>query len=275
MMRRVVLPLERCDDDAAAVAFAGVLSRRRRLEVLLLRIEEWPLIGPFGMSWALAWRAGDLDAVKKRLEGEEGIRAEILLPDAARPTAVMELAQRRAASLILLPYRHDGALMRMMHGSAADRILRESPIPVLAVPGPARPISRILYLFADGEAAMPGLRHVIDFAQLFDARVSLLRLQSPSAARAEENPLEKRLLSMLERREVSARLLTGPNDPVAAVSREGADLVILSKTQETARVCAALARRLLLLGPVPVLLTSEGPVRSPLTGAETPLRVGI
>lgn len=275
MMRRILLPLERIDDDAGAVEVAASLARRRRMEILLLRVEEWPVLGSFGMGWALAGREGELDAVKSRLGAEEGVQTEIVLPAAVPSAAVLDQALRRSASLILLPYHHDRPLMRLMYGSPADRLLRESPIPVLAVPGSARTISRILYLFDGGEAAMPGLRHVIDFAQLFDAGVALLRLQAPSGGRTEGPPVEERMLSLLGRRGVPARLVPGPADPVAAVSREGADLLILSKTHETAKICAALARRLLQLAPVPLLLTNEGSVPSPLTGAEAPLRVGI
>jgi nucleotide-binding universal stress UspA family protein len=272
MMRRILLPLERCDDDAGAVTFAGALARRRRVEILLLRVEEWPVFGPFGFGWAPAWRADGLAQVKNRLEAQEGIRTQILLPEAAPSAAVLQQAQRRAASLILLPYRQERTLLRVMYGSPADRILREAPIPVLAVPGPARPINRILYLFDDGGAAIPGLRHVIDFAQLFEASVALRRV-GPAAS--ETPSIEERLLSILRRREVSARVAAGSDDPETAVSREGADLVILSRTHETGKACASLARRLLHHAPVPLLMTTEGPVPSPFIGARAPLRVGI
>ena len=273
MTRRILLPLERCDDDAGAVAFAATLALRRHMEVLLLRVEEWPMFGSFGLGWVPAWRAGGLEAVKARLDAEEGIQTRILRTDSVPSTSVLEQARLRSASLILLPYRQDRPLMRMMYGRPADRILRESPIPVLAVPGSARPVSRILYLFDGGEAAVSGLRHVIDFAQLFDAGVGLLRIGLPAPAGAP--PMEERLLSILARREVAARLLSGPDDAVAAVERERADLVIVPKTHETGKACTALARRVLEQAAVPLLLTCEGPVPSPFTGTEAPVRVGI
>jgi len=144
MLRRILLPLERRDDEAGAVEFARTLARRRPVELLLLRVEELPLLGPFAVGFALASRACNLARLKARLDGDPGIRATVPLSDAVSAAAVAEQARRRAASLIVLPYHRESAWMRMMHGSSSDRILRESPVPVLAVPGPSRPVNRII-----------------------------------------------------------------------------------------------------------------------------------
>ena len=148
MTRRILLPLERTDDDTGAVGLARVLVRRRKAEVLLLRVEEWPLAGPFGFGWAANWRAGELQALKESFEGKEGVPARILLPEAVPSSTILGQARLRAASLIVVPYRHERTLMRVVYGHAAERLLRESPIPVLAVPAAAPPetpgIRRIL-----------------------------------------------------------------------------------------------------------------------------------
>src|SRR5688572_11006260 len=125
MLRRILLPLERCDDDAGAVEFARILAQRRPLELLLLRVEELPLLGPFAMGFALASRGCDLAGLKARLDQDPGIRATILLSDAVASAAVAEQARLRAASLVLLPYHRESAWMRLMHGSPAEWILRE------------------------------------------------------------------------------------------------------------------------------------------------------
>jgi nucleotide-binding universal stress UspA family protein len=273
MLRRILLPLERCDDDAGAVEFARALGRRRPLELLLLRVEELPILGPFAMSFALASRSCDLTGLKGRLDREPGIRATILLSDAVPSAAVAEQARRRAASLIVLPYHRESAWMRMMHGSAADRILRESPVPVLAVPGPTRPVARILYAYEEGEAALSGLRHAIDFAQLFEAKIGLLRIKGPSHPTGTDVPVEERLLSILGRREVPARVIPPAADVSTVVSRERIDLMVLSAAHRTEKASTALARRVLQSAPIPLLITREAPVPSPLAGAQ--VRVGI
>ncbi len=277
MLRRILLPLERCNDEAGAVEFARSLARRRPLEVLLLRIEELPLLGPFAMGFALSSRSCDLGGVKSRLDQQEGIRTTVLFSDAVSAGSVAEQARRRAASLVLLPYHRESAWMRMINGSSADRILREAPVPVLAVPGPSDSVTRVLYAYEEADSALSGLRHAIDFAQLFEAQIRLLRVPGPARLPEAGFPLEERLLSILRRREVPARVLpsTGDaaSDVVAAVARDGIDLMVLSGSHETERACLSLARRVLQTAPIPLLVTREGAVPSRLLGA--PLRVGI
>jgi nucleotide-binding universal stress UspA family protein len=301
MTRRILLPLERGDDDTGAVALARSLARRRNVELLLLRVEEWPLVGSFGFGWAPAWRAGGLQPLKSSLEEEERVPATILSPDALPSSSVLTQARHRAASLIVVPYRHDRALLRVLHTHAAERILRESPIPVLAVPaGVDRPprITRILYAYESGAGAVPGLRHAIDFAQLFDAAVVLQRIRTapgpeegflPSLLfrgkedrahdEQDERSLEGRLLWILRRREVSAEVLPPADDPVRdvlrSVDRNGIDLVHLAASRDTERMRLSLARHVLEDARVPVLVTREESAFPPMVGTGSRVRVGI
>lgn len=280
MMRRILLPLERSDDETVALDFVRSLARRRCIEILLLRVEEWPFLGPFSVGWLPAWRAGDLDGVKAGLDELPGIRTKILLRDAVPSAAVLKQARQGEASLVLLPYRNERMWMRMMYGHTAERLLSESPIPVLAVPGAAapRPPSRILYPYDGGSASVPGLRHVIDFAQLFDASVSLLRTRPAPPPSRGVSSVEDRLLEILHRREVRAEVLPGSGSPIhdilSSICR-GVDLVILSRSYKTEKACAALARDVLHSAAVPLLMTREGAYPEPLVGAGTALRVGI
>jgi len=302
MTRRILLSLERGDDDSRAVEIARSLAHLRNAEILLLRVEEWPIVGPFGLGWSASWRAGELQALKSRLVESEGISVQIVSPEALPSSSVLSQARHRAASLIVVPYRHERPLLRVVHGHVADRILRESAIPVLAVPvgerGPGPRITRILYTYESGEGAVPGLRHAIDFAQQFDASVTLQRIRSspppeegflPSLlfrgkeARArdeqDEQSLDARLLWILRRREVPAQVLPETEEPVRdvlkAVARNGIDLVHLGVTHDTEKARMTLARHVLQDSRIPVLITREEAAFSPLTGAGTRLRVGI
>jgi len=149
-----------------------------------------------------------------------------------------------------------------------------------------------------GESAVPGLRHVIDFAQLFEAGVYLQRIETPAApevgylpsllfrgkeerTRDDRNArsLEERLLWILRRREVPAEVLPPAREPsrdvVNEVSRNRIDLVVLAKTADSEKSCTTLARHVLQAARVPVLVTREGSLPYPAAGAGSRLRVGI
>lgn len=302
MTRRILLALERTDDETAVVPFARMLAQRRHAEILLARVEEWPLVGPFGFGWASAWRGGALDALKSELEDHGGVPTRILSRDAVPSSALLPQARQRAASLILMPYRHEHTFFRAVHGHPTDRVLRESPVPVLAVPvgsdAPPPRVTKILYLYEGGEGAVPGLRHAIDFAQLFEARIVLQHV--PPAAHPEEGflpsllfrgkeerdrvredqrSLENRLLWILKRREVPAEVLPPAVDPVRdvlhAVTRHRIDLVHLAPAHEPERARLSLLRHVLQEPHVPVLLTREGTPSFPPADVDSRVRVGI
>jgi hypothetical protein len=182
------------------------------------------------------------------------------------------------ASLIVVPYRTERTWMRLMAADPAERVLRESTLPVLAVPGGAPPPSRrsrILFAYEDGDAAVWGLRHVIEFAQLFDAGVALLQLRTLGRPK----PAAERLLTVLKKREVPAEALPdgkgAPVEDIANATRAGFGLVSLLRTPKRAKAFAALSRSVLQCVPLPVLLIGEGMPSAATLDSLPPLRMGI
>lgn len=281
MIRRILLPLERTDDRTSAVDYVRALARRRSVEVLLLRVEEWPFFGPFAIGWDPAWRSSDLEGVQAGLEQGEGVRTKVLTRNALPSAAVLEQVRLRAATLILVAYRNESGWMRMMYGNGAERILRESPIPVLAIPSgaPPRLPSRILYVFDGSDAAVPGIRHVIELAQLTNATVVLRRPRIAALPPPGVSSVEERLLEILRRREVPAEVCIGTasavHDVLASIQEQGTDLVALTRTPRTDKACAGLAREVLQAAAVPLLMTREGSYPESTLGLGTPLRVGV
>jgi nucleotide-binding universal stress UspA family protein len=302
MTRRILLPLEHGDDATSAVWLARWIARRRNAEILLVRVEEWPMTGSFSLGWAPPWRAGRLQSLQSALEGPGGVPATIVSGESLPASSILRQARLHAASLIVVPYRHERSLLRVLAVHPADRLLRESLLPVLAVPaaGPPRfsAVSRLLYPYENGPEAVPGLRHAIDFAQMFDATIFLQRLRRaappkesgrpaplgrPDAARAagaeDTRSLEGRLLWILKRREVPTQVLPAAGEPVQdvvrAVAEHGIDLVLLTRTRQSEKARLSLARRVLEDAQAPVLVTREDSPMSASYGAGSRVRVGI
>jgi nucleotide-binding universal stress UspA family protein len=280
-MKRVLLALERSDDGSGAVACARSLAGDRKAEILLLRVEEWPLFSSFAV--APGWRSSDLEAVRSSLEAGEGVRARILRNESATSAAVVPQARRESASLIVLPYRTDRTWMRLVSGAPAERVLRESTIPVLAVPDGGSPPprrSRILFAYEDGHAAVWGLRHVIEFAQAYEAGVALLRLRAPGLRASGPDPAAESLMSILKKREVPAEVLPdGAGTPLEDVSKaaaQGFGLVVLMKSpRRFRRAVSALARAILQCVPLPLLLLGDGSPAASALETPAPLRMRI
>jgi nucleotide-binding universal stress UspA family protein len=297
MLRRVLLPLDAGDDDSRAVAFTRTLARRAPLDVLLLRVEEWPLAGPGGAyGWTPPARAGRLTRVRRSLDGPDPGGVRLLSPQAISPASVLEKARRGGASLIVLPYRREGLWSRLVHGRACQWILWDSPIPVLAVPEgaelPAPDVSRVLFVHRGGEGAVQGSRVAIELAQVFEATVGLLRFSPPASpfpdfvlrwlfgdpAGPPPASGDEGLESLFRKRGVDARALPSAGASAAGVTSwargSSVDLVAFCRSAGADRAVDALARHLLEIHRVPVLLLRErpGPGRAP---GVSPLRLRL
>jgi len=297
MLRRVLLPLDAGDDDTRAIAFTRTLAGRAPLDVLLLRVEEWPIAGPGGAyGWSPPSRAGRLTRVRRALGGPDPGGVRLLAPQAISPASVLEKARRAGASLIVLPYRCEGLWSRLFHGRACQWILWDSTIPVLAVPEggelPPPGVSRVLFVHRGGEGAVQGSGVAIEIAQLFDAGVGLLRFSPPASPFPDcvlrwvfgnpggppGSPSDEGLLSLFRKRGVDARTLPSAGASAAGVTAwtrgSGVDLVAFCRSAGPDRAVDALARHLLEVLRVPVLLLRERPGRSRARGI-SPLRLRL
>lgn len=292
MLRRILLPLSPGDDESRAVDFTRALAHRGAIEVFLLRVEEWPLFGTgSGYAWSPAARAGRLTTVRKAFgpSRAKGVRA--LAGESAASGAILEKARRGGISLIVIPYRSESLWNRVFRAPGAQRVLRESPIPVLAVPEESvrAPVSirRILFVHPGGEAAAQASRVAIEIAQFFEGKVDLLRVAETPASRsgtwsswlrrepepgterapASNSPGDEELASLFQRRGVPARLAQGlreGQDPVACFARSNpVDLAVLADPWPPARPGVSRIRFLLEDLRVPLLVSRETPRTEP------------
>ena len=295
MLRRVLLPLDAADDDTRAVAFTRSLIRRAALDVLLLRVEEWPMAGPgSAYGWNPPVRAGRLTSVSRSLGGDGPAGVRVLSRQAISSGAVLERARLGEASLIVLPYRHEGLWARLLRGPGCQWILWDSPIPVLAVPEgdglPAPKISRILFVHRAGGGAVDGSRIAIEVAQLFDASVGLVPFTPPASPLPEVllrwlfgEPLSapqgnEALEALFRKRGVDARMIPAAGASAEAVSswaRENeVDLVIRCRPAGPDRAGDALTRHLLDVLQIPVLVLRDRAAGRRSPGA-LPLRLRL
>jgi nucleotide-binding universal stress UspA family protein len=77
--------------------------------------------------------AGYLNILDNMLE-EEGFTVEFVDPDDDPADAIVQEARSRSAGLIIMGTRQRSGWERLFKGSTAEKVLRESPCPVLAVP---------------------------------------------------------------------------------------------------------------------------------------------
>ncbi len=176
-------------------------------------------------------RARDmLDGFVKSTVPEAAANIETRVVEALPVDGILKLAASVHAGLIVMGTHGRSGLNRWMLGSVAERVLRESPIPVLTVRNPPeRPISHILCPVSDSDVSRNALAAAADIAACFDATVTALHVHEERARAGIANlcawiPAE-------HRERCNLRELVRHGDPaeeiVRLASEEPFDLIVL------------------------------------------------
>ncbi len=243
MIDRIVVPLD------GSLTAEGILPQVRRLarktgaEILL--VQAVPVAGVDGgesvfhaaVSAAHEYLAG----VKERLD-QSGFRARMIVrAGGAAETVLGVLAETRANLLALATHGRTGA-QRLILGSVAERILRSTPVPVLALRPfwsydllpeggvEAQPVRTILVPVGSGTLSLCVLPHAVEWAHLFGARVVVLHAQAPGTEISDTVVGDVAARFRLEGIETTALFEKGnPVDAILSACRsEAVDLAVLS-----------------------------------------------
>ena len=194
MMERILVPLDGSPLAEEVLPQVRRILRRVDSELLLVRA-TMPLAVPDGAASA----AMDHEAAGKylaELQGklsEEGIRVRAREQVGPAASVILSVAREEKATLISMATHGKSGLERLLMGSVAERVLRESPVPVLVVrpfwsyellPRTTeklenRPIRTILVPLDGSDQARSILSHATEMAELFGARLVLLGVTGP------------------------------------------------------------------------------------------------
>ena len=130
-------------------------------------------------SDALEEASGSLDSfVDSALNGAGVPHVETSVVEGMPADVVRELTRTIQADLVVMGTHGRTGINRWMLGSVAERVLRESPIPVLTVrAAPRGPLREILCPVVNTDLSRQALRIATDLARCFDATVTVLHVQ--------------------------------------------------------------------------------------------------
>ncbi len=136
----------------------------------------------FRESVQLAERS--LSAFVRSTLGGQADSFEVRVVEALPADGIRQLAIQMNADLIVMGTHGRSGLNRWMLGSVAERVLRESPVPVLTVrSAPREPIRQVLCPVHDTELSRRSLRFAAGISACFDASLTVLYVHEPSESR--------------------------------------------------------------------------------------------
>jgi nucleotide-binding universal stress UspA family protein len=188
MLKTILVPLDGSPLAERPLPYATTLARRSGGHIVLVEaVQAHPLPGvdPSDAQIDVTSRAEEnLRSTADRLAAS-GVTAEphVYYDDPVH--AILDLADRQGADMIVMSTHGRGGLGRMLYGSVADRVLRYATVPVLLIPSivdhpwPADRPLRLLVPLDGSELAEEALQSAELLAEAFEARPTLLRVVGP------------------------------------------------------------------------------------------------
>lgn len=172
---------------AAALPYAGTLAKRFGANLFVLHART-PVINP--MTPPAGWPALEKAAEQEERERRKslrntipGIEPTVLIEEGDICTNLQAVVQKQNIDLVVIGTRGRSGVGKLLLGSAAEEIFRESACPVLTVGphSPAEPkldgeFTRILYAASFGSESSCAAPYAISLAQEYQAELTLLHV---------------------------------------------------------------------------------------------------
>jgi nucleotide-binding universal stress UspA family protein len=271
--RHILVPVDFSDLSALALRYAAMLARCSGGRITALYAERF-LPPPYFTEGAIEELNNRLRESRQQADASlaEFVRkhtgpdvlSESRVVDGFPADAIRLAASQAGADLIVMGTHGHSGINRLMLGSVAEHVLRESEIPVLVVRGDWKQgeIKRILCPVNDSDAARQALTTATGLAKCTGAQVTVLHVKEPHGREA-----IKELCAWIpeaERGRCSVTEMESGGDvaaeTIALASRLGADMLVLGARHRRffdATVLGANTVRMLRHAPCPVLAVFE------------------
>src|SRR5829696_7410431 len=174
---RILVPVDGSPEASAALPYAAALATPGT-EIVLLTVVP-------SATDADAARAGLATAAQRLRVAGQTVRTEVATGNPAR--RIVDIAAELRAEMIVMASHGRGAIGRLIYGSVADRVGRESPVPVMVVrtkqlaPGPVG-ITRLVVPLDGSSRAESALPVATTISQRLGTPISLVRVVDPADA---------------------------------------------------------------------------------------------
>jgi nucleotide-binding universal stress UspA family protein len=191
---RILVPVDFSEISAHALGTASLLARRCEGAKAIAMYANWLEAPPYftvgrvaelqaEFRESLAGAEASLAAFVRSTLREGAAGVEVRVIEALPADGIQRLAAQTNASLIVMGTHGRSGLNRWMLGSVAERVLRESPVPVLTVRcAPRQDIRRVLCPVHDTELSRQALNFAAGISACFDASLTVLHVHEAAGS---------------------------------------------------------------------------------------------
>ncbi len=242
---KIAVPLDFSDLSDGALALASQIAERSGGELVVLYADPF-LPPPHFTSSQIERLAEDLDHSKSLAADElerhvaasvaQEVRYRTVVIENLPVPAIVDWATANDPDLIVMGTHGRSGMNRFMLGSVTERVLRESPVPLLTVRSKSpshSPIRKILCPVNFTGAAQTALEHAAALARLLNAELIVVHVAEEDAdGEQERSSLESCVAPVAGGGAVRRIVLRGvPDEVVLRYAEEnGVDLIVLAAT---------------------------------------------
>lgn len=170
--QRLLVAVDMSEESMLAWEHALFLRRKFgcRIEAVFIVSKTSPL------RWDKLPRFRSPAGLRKTLLSRIGGEETVVLAHGDPALSLCRLARTRKADMIVIGPHHHAPLERLLNGSVTETLIRQSPVPVLAVHGRPRTISRVLAPVSGKSYSEAGFFAAAGVAAAFKARLDALRV---------------------------------------------------------------------------------------------------
>lgn len=271
--QQMLCPVDFSEHSALGLRYAGKLAKCSGARLMAMHADLF-LPPPYFTESSLEELKRQLQDSERQAEAylREFVRrtlgdagAEVRIEEGLPADAIRRVVSQAPYDLIVMGTHGRSGMNRLMLGSVTEHVVRETPIPVLAVRGGAEPveIKRILCPVNDTGVARQALRTATGLARCLGAGVTVLHVREPGATDTIGElcswiPEEERAACAIS--EMSAEGDVA-REVIARANELGSDLLVLGASHRRffdTTVIGANTIRILRHAPCPVLAVFAG-----------------
>lgn len=179
--KRLLVPLDGSPNSEAALPYARALTSATGAALTLLMARPLPPARSRSEPETTAYLEGIAEPLRAA-----GLRVDTRTLEGEAATVILEMAARLDVAAVVMATHGRGGIARLVAGSVAGRVLRESLRPTLVIRPPVgktvAALRRIIVPLDGSPVAEAALAPAMDLARAAQAAVTLLRVAPPGPA---------------------------------------------------------------------------------------------
>jgi nucleotide-binding universal stress UspA family protein len=230
MIERIVVPLDGSLTAEAILPQIRRLLYRNDSEVILVRAVEPPFV-----ENAITLAEAQIGAAREYVLGQQerlekaGVRVSHVVRLGSPSGVILDVVEERKATMVAMATHGASGLQRFLFGSVAEAVIRRCPVPVLVVrpfwtydlvppvETARRPIRNLLLPLDGSDRSLESLPGVMEFADLFEARIVLLRVLEKGEAEEEARRQMQAVVRTIEKEGVETLMIVESGNPVEEI----------------------------------------------------------